>query len=139
MFITAAWALEQEYKAYKWLTHGTSGKGRSWTDLSPAEQLAFGTVATGWGAAHVAMGMMPYSQMGNVRGKLLDYQVSSKLAARSPSGFSIKGGKITPKWVRPSTAARFGAKIGARAIPYVGWALLAADLYYTGKWIQSKF
>ena len=34
---------------------------------------------------------------------------------------------------------RFAAtKVGSRFIPYVGWALLAYDLYKVGKWVGRK-
>jgi hypothetical protein len=34
---------------------------------------------------------------------------------------------------------RFAAtKVGSRFIPYVGWALLALDLYSVGKWVHGK-
>lgn len=134
MFITAAWALEQEYKLYKWMQLEVPPV----EDMSPEQQLFASSFATLWGAGHVALASMPYNQLMNVRGRLIEWTIVEKLNARHPSGFSIKGGKITPKWVRPSMAARMGAKIGARAIPYVGWALLATDLYLTGKWLKEK-
>ncbi len=31
-----------------------------------------------------------------------------------------------------------GAKLGARAIPYLGWALLAVDAWMVGKWIGEQ-
>lgn len=35
-------------------------------------------------------------------------------------------------------ALKFSAKLGARAIPYAGWALLGYDLWSLGKWIGEK-
>ncbi len=36
-------------------------------------------------------------------------------------------------------AARWAAtKLATRAIPYVGWALLAYDLWHVGKWVKEK-
>ncbi len=41
-------------------------------------------------------------------------------------------------WARKTAGRKLAVRIGARAIPYVGWALLIWDAWNVGKWIGEK-
>ncbi len=139
MFSTAAWVLDQEYKALKWLRGhpGTSG-GKTWSQLTTPEQVFMTGAGTSWVVAHGYVAFQPYARIFGYAADL-DLKVrEAKLAARNPSGFSIIRGKLFPRFAKKQTTKLAMMKLGSRAIPYLGWGLLAYDLWNLGKWIGSK-
>ncbi len=142
MFITALWVLDQEYKAAKWIWHkgGMSRPGGSFQKKPMTDRELF--FATYFGllpamAQTGAIGSLGYSTIASVGGRVDDFVRYSRL--NEPIGFSLSRGKITPKFAKHSAFKMGAAKLGARFIPYVGWALLATDIYLSGKWLYEKF
>ncbi len=132
MFSTAAWVLDQEYKAFNWLV---TGKPKQ--KFSPGEQLFLGAAASGWVAGHGYIAAQPYLRISHFANEMDLFVRTSNVRNRVPIGFT----RGNAGWV-----ARFAPRAGkmlvtrglTRAIPYIGWGLLAYDLWNLGKWIGSK-
>ena len=134
--MTAAWALEQEYKAYRWLI-GESYTGKSWSELKPHEQLFASTAGTAWLGVHGFIASQPYVRIFQIGSNLDTFVREAALRHREPIGF-----RLTPKGFMPKFAPRAGKMLVtkglSRFIPVVGWSLLAYDLWNVGKWIGEK-
>lgn len=137
MFITAAWALEQEYKAAKWFVEA-GGLERSPGPMTRTEAFALGFGGTGLFMAHSAIAVQPYMQIARLA-ENLDIVVRQRSKKHMGIRFLASGSGR-------GYIARFAPRAGrmlvtrglSRAVPYVGWALLAVDLWYLGKWIGEK-
>ena len=129
---TAVWVLQQEYEFAK--KHFSWGKGSPTIEKDPW-WIFGGIVAAGGQSAIISM--MPYAGLIRAHGFVEDY-----VWMRTAPQHAIRGFKgITPYgWsVGRKAAFRLGAaKVAARFIPYVGWGLLAYDLYTVGKWAKGK-
>lgn len=137
MFITALWVLDQEYKAAKWIWHkgGMSRPDRPSTERELFFATYFGLLPAM--AQTGAIGMLGHSTIASAAGRADDFVRLSRL--NEPIGFSISKGRISSKFAKHSALKMGAAKLGARFIPYVGWALLATDVYLSGKWLYEKF
>ncbi len=135
MFSTAAWALEQEYRFYKWI-RGDSKGGKSFGELTTAEVLFLEASVLTWGGAHVYVASQPYSKIIYAAGEL-DLFVR-KAALNEPIGFSLSRGKVTARFAKHSSGKMLAAKVGSRLIPYAGWALFALDMWKLGKWLGKE-
>ena len=129
----AIWILEQEYKfAQKYLPEYFSWgpRGIPTIERDPYWFLAGAAAAAVQTAVITAM---PYAGLLRAHGFAADY-----VWMRTAPQHAIRGFKgITPYgWsVGRKAAFRLGAaKVAVRFIPYVGWGLLAYDLYTVGKW-----
>ena len=138
MFITALWVLDQEYKVAKWLWH-KGGMSRPDRELTQTELLYVGMFGLIPAVAQTgAIGSLGYSTIASVGGRVDDFVRLSRL--NEPVGFSITPkGKLTARYAKHSALKMGAAKLGARFIPYLGWALLATDVYLSSKWIYDKF
>lgn len=91
--------------------------------------------ATGLAPA-IVVGGSPYSLLQSATMGLEDYIERN---AYSGSKFSVKGSEIVfARSARKRMFLKGAAKLGTRFIPYVGWGLLAYDLWNVGKWIGHK-
>ena len=133
------WVLEQEIEfARKHFDWGS--KGRPTVQDDPMVIFG-GLLAVGGQTALISS--MPYVGLLKAHGFASDY-----LWLRTAPQHAIKGFKFGPgiKGFQPygwstSRKAMFrlgAAKVAARFIPYVGWGLLAYDLYSVGKWGYGK-
>jgi len=136
MIRPAIWVLEQEYEFAK--------KHFSWGPKGPPENPAYLFPLFVVGAVQTAViSGMPYAGLIRAHGFVEDY-----VWMRTAAQHRIRGFRVGPgvKGVRPhgwsvsrKAAFRLGAaKVAARFIPYVGWGLLAYDLYTVGKWAHGK-
>jgi len=129
MIIHARWVLEQELK---WLQKNSDRSlADSWRDAPRSSQwFMFGTAAL----QTAVIGGTPYVGMIKAM-EYSDYYISIR---RQPRGFTVSSKGIRALgWStsRRSMLKLAAAKIGSRFIPYVGWGLLAYDLWSVGKWI----
>ena len=141
MIIAALWLLDKEWAAVDYIAA---------EDAHPADVLALKFVAGAatapiWGG----LAMMPYWKIHQQSARLAwaveDVRHTRKMTAR----YGRVGAKFRTltywNWFPKHRAfamrggIRWGAtKVGSRFIPYVGWALLAYDLWNVGKWIGEK-
>ncbi len=132
MFSTALWLIDQEYRAVQWLVTGSPK-----SDLSTAEKLFATTAGTVWLGAHGMIAAQPYNRIAKASGDL-DMFVR-RAVLNEPIGFSMSKGKVTARFAKHSSKKMFAAKVGARFIPYAGWALFAYDMWKVGEWIGENF
>jgi len=136
MFIGALWVLEQEQKVFEHLW----GKAGLSIDQHPLETGSGTAVFSGAMIGAIAqtgyVGSLPYSRLMSVSGDLDTFVRRSVL--NEPTGFSLSKGKITARFAKHRAGKVLAAKIGARFIPYAGWALFAVDMWHVGKWIGEK-
>ena len=143
MFIGALWVLEQEQNAFDYLW----GKAGLSMDKHPLDTRGGSTiVGLGMAGAIAQTGFIasqPYAHMIRWVGHEEDFlRKLAKHTPRSaggkgvPIGFSLR--PFGPKWMKASAGRKLAAKVGARFIPYAGWALLAVDMWHVGKWIGDK-
>lgn len=139
-FTMALWVLEQEKRALQWIwkAGGMSRPGGSFQDtpMSDAEVAIFSGVGLAAMFQTGAIGSLGYGTIAHAAGRSDDYLRIVKL--NEPVGFSISKGKVTARFAKRSSAKLFAAKAGSRFIPYLGWALLAYDLWHVGKWIGER-
>ncbi len=140
MFITALWVLEQEYKALKWIWDkgGMSRPGGSFQETPMTDfelVLASGALVYG-GAQTGAIASLGYSGIARVGGQVDDFVRLTAL--NEPTGFRLTSKGYVPKFAKHSARKMFMAKAAARFVPYLGWGLLAVDLFMVGKWIGEK-
>jgi len=128
MFSTALWVIHQEYRAADWLITGPPK-----SDLSTAEKLFATTAGTLWYGAHGALAAQPYNRIAKAAGDLDMFVRISAL--NEPIGFSMSKGKVTAKFAKVGSKKLLAAKIGARFIPYAGWALFAYDMWKVGQYV----
>ncbi len=130
MISGAVWYLD------KWSKHKYGGQA-TWAmtapgsnreyDMMPAA-LIYGLFTAGIPAVHIAA--MPYAKIADLSYDLAEY------ASRTDSIWRSQ----IPKFFTRKGMLRVGAKIGARALPVVGWALLAYDVYNVSKWyLETDF
>lgn len=137
MFITALWVLDQEYKVANWLWH-KGGMSRPDRELTQKELFFATSVGLIPAAAQTAaIGSLGYSSLASVGGRIDDFARVGRL--NDPIGFSISKGRVSARYAKHGALKMGAAKLGARFIPYVGWALLATDVYLSGKWLYEKF
>jgi hypothetical protein len=134
MIRPAIWVLEQEYEFAK--------KQFSWGPKGVPPSAVFALIVMGVFQTAVISGM-PYASLIQAHGFVEDYVWMRTAPQHRIKGFRIKspGFKAVPfGWsVSRKAAFRLGAaKVAARFIPYVGWGLLAYDLYTVGKWAHGK-
>ncbi len=132
MFSTAAWVLDQEYKAYKWLVRGFPKD-----DLSVVEQVFAGATITGWVGVHGYIASQPYARLWELSGDLDMIIREANMRHHAPFSFSPSAKGWVPRFA-PKAGKMLVTKGLSRAVPYVGWALLGYDLWNFGKWIGSK-
>jgi hypothetical protein len=135
VFSTAAWIIEQEYNAWKWIRGDATGH-RSYSDLNTGEKLFLQGSVMAWGSAHAYVAAQPYVKIMHVAGEADMFLRAAKL--NEPIGFSLSKGKVTARFAKHSAKKMLAAKIGARFIPYAGWALFAFDMWRLGKWIGKE-
>lgn len=104
--------------------------------------------------AWLAQSMYEYSQKRNVgkvaakagksRGKILSFDVKDAAAKQKAQGIILKGAHEAFKYAAKSqitggvgAAIRVTGRIGIRAVPVVGAAMLAYDLYKLGKYVMD--
>ncbi len=141
MIRAAIWVLEQEFKAIDWIAHESA---------DPLDVIALkGVIALSTSPLWVGLSVSPYWTL---------YQQGARMSwAVKDIGYTaamrVKYGSLAAKF-RTMTywnyfpkhrsfamrgGLRMGAmKVGARFIPYAGWAFLAYDLYSVGKWAYGK-
>ncbi len=145
MLIAALWVLEKEYKFGK--------KHFTYTDPKPDhmswyEAAAAFTLISGAALQTSVIGGMPYRSLFKAHGAM-EWAVRDTMWTRAVRKTGALGGKYNtytlfnyyPKMgaFAQKGGLRFAVtKVGARVIPYVGWALLAYDLYSVGKWVHGK-
>ncbi len=137
MLISAIGLLEAEYKFLK----------KNTSDWPPVEGNEYFYMVIGMGAAvqTSAIATMPYVGLSKVYAAAYDYQWLRTAPQHKIKGF--RAGPGVPKGIHPygwsssKAAGRrlLAARIGARFIPYVGWALLAYDVYSVGKWAHERW
>jgi len=139
MIRAAAWVIDQEIKAAKWA-------GLSVTKENKLETMIYmGLIQSPYLAA---LSMTPYYQMVQAQGRM-SWAVKDIAWSRQVAKTGAIGGRFNTYTLfnyAPRTLAfgsRGGArllalKVGARFIPYAGWALFAYDLWSVGKWIGEK-
>ncbi len=150
MIISALWVLEQEAKAFRWLRQpGTFGEdapgGKDWSDMNSFEQLFLASAATGWAMGHFALAAQPYTRIFGYAAKedlflreLALHSPRSLGGKGIPAGFTFGLRGFKPTWLSASVGRKATAKIASRFVPYLGWALLAIDLWHVGKWIGER-
>ena len=135
---TAVWVLQQEYEFAK--KHFSWGKGPPTIEKDP--WWIFGGIAAAGGQSAI-ISMMPYAGLIRAHGFVDQYVWLRTAPQHALRGF--RAGPGVPKGLHPfgwsvskKAAFRLGAaKVAARFIPYVGWGLLAYDLYTVGKWAKG--
>ncbi len=133
MLITAIWVLEQENKwIRKHFTYTDPDPGNmAWYEAGAALTLIAG------GSAQTAMiTMMPYYGLSRAH-ETAQWAVRDTMwtrAVRRTRSFY----PLNRLLAKPSAWRFATAKVGSRFIPYLGWALLAYDLWSVGKWIGEK-
>jgi len=145
MLSVALWVLEQEYKFAK--------KHFTYTDPNPEkidswEAAAVFTAITAGSLQTSAISFQPYYGLYKAHAAT-QWAVRDTLWTQAVKKTGALGGKFNTYTfynLYPRVGAfaqkggwRFAAtKVGSRFIPYVGWALLAYDLYKVGKWVGRK-
>jgi hypothetical protein len=132
MIIHARWVLAQELK---WLQGGSDRPlHEAWRDAPRSSQwLMFGAATL---QTAVISGTPYYSMI-----KAHEYSDYYMAVRRQPAGFTVSSKGIRALGWGSSRSAMLklgAAKLGTRFIPYVGWGLLAYDLWSLGKWIGEK-
>lgn len=137
MFRMAAWVVDQEVKAMEWM--GIDFKGK------PEAAIWFGLISAPY---LVAIGMQPYHGIYNLHAGM-SWAVKDIAWSKEVARTGALGGKYNtytlynyaPKMLKFGKRGGLrlvALKVGARFIPYVGWALLAYDAYSVGKWAHGK-
>lgn len=136
MFRAATWVVDQEVKALEWM--GISFKGK------PEAAIWFGLIQLPY---LVAIGMQPYHYLYQAHGaaswavKDIAYSRAAAAAGYNPKYKTMTFWNYAPKTLKfgkRGGVRLIALKVGSRFIPYVGWALLAYDLYGVGKWAHGK-
>jgi len=131
------WVLEQEYRFAKEQFDWGEG-GRPTLEDDPWWIFAGITAAA---VQTSAISALPYYGIIQLSGRMDDYVFYHTIDRAVPIAFRFGAGIKGFQPVFRSAARRgllLGARVGSRAIPYVGWALLAYDLYSVGKWAHDK-
>ncbi len=120
MLVTALWYAEQQFR---W-------SDKHFSSTKENQPWHFAT-APFYLAPMAIIASSPYLGIASAAGKLswhAQAQAERSFMARS---FGLK--------ISKRQALKFGVtKVASRFIPVVGWALLAADLYFSGKWIYEN-
>ncbi len=141
MLYLAARMLDLEFQAVEYI----AAEEATYLDKT----LLKGALALGTAPIWIGVGVSPYftlhQQAARMRWAVDDVRHTRKMTAK----YGRLGGKFRTlthwNWFpkHRSFAMRGGlrwtaTKVGSRFIPYVGWALLAVDLWSMGKWIGEK-
>ena len=133
MIIGALWWLEQWHKAHK--------PYYQYADDSSYGMPASVLYATMTGVVPAAfIAASPYGQLQRITMGIEDYS-SRRAYDKSTLHFSTKFPFARRKFVHSAgkrAALKFGARVGARFVPGLGWALFAVDMWHVGKWIGHK-
>ena len=133
MFIHGLWWIEQwhEWHApyYQYADDSPEGRVASpiyaiMTGVAPAVGISLGTYG---GIQAITMGLEDYSSRRAYDKATLHFSTTFPFARRQ---FVHSAGK--------RAALKFGARVGARFMPGLGWALFAVDMWHVGKWIGHK-
>ncbi len=131
MIIGGLWWLEQWHKWHS--------PYYQYADDSPEGQVGsvIYSIMTGVVPA-VGIAVSPYGQLQRQTIRLESY-----IANRGYQGhqfrFSMSKGKfVFGRPLAKRAALKLGARIGARFVPGLGWALLVVDAWAVGKWIGKK-
>jgi len=141
MIRAAIWLLEHQWNAVNYIAA---------EDAHPADVMALKLVTTAATAPIWAgVAVMPYWKMHQQSARMAWAVKDVAHTARIRARFGSTAAKFRTmtywNWFPKHrafagrSAARFAiTKVGARFIPYVGWGLLAYDLYSVGKWVHGK-
>ncbi len=129
----AIWVLEQEAA---WFDRNVEGM-----NLSGA--LSFGVLGAVQGSA---IAINPYHQIYQQASAFSWVVDDLDYSAKHPVWSKIwpKTGHLTVQhrpllmFARRGAMRNLAVRVGARAIPYAGWALLILDAWHVGKWIGEK-
>ncbi len=127
MIIGSLWYLDQWYKnpLGGGIARSMMASQSSEGEMMPAA-LLYSLTTAGIPAVHIAG--LPYHSIANVSYDMLDYVDRTDSIWRSQ----------LPRLASKKGMLRLGAKVGGRAIPGLGWALFAVDMWHVGKWIGEK-
>ena len=135
----AFWLLEQESRALERNTGRPFSE--TWRDIPISSKWVMAGLGIGQSAV---VSSLPYVGLIRAGGFAEDY-----VWARTAPQWAIKEFRFGPgiKGVQAigwSTSRRSmmklaAMKVASRFIPYVGWGLLAYDLYSVGKWAHGKY
>ena len=141
MIRASLWLLEQAWGAVSFIAA---------EDAHPADVLALkGVVTAATAPIWIGVGVMPYWKMHQQAARLAWAVEDVTHTAAMRAKYGALGAKFRtlthwnwfPKhraFAMRSPARLLVTKVGARFIPYAGWALLALDLYHVGKWGYGK-
>jgi hypothetical protein len=131
MIVGGLWWLEQWHKWH--------APYYQYADDSPEGMPASVLYASMTGVAPaLAIGVSPYAQLQRVTMGLEDYVANRGYQGRQ-FRFSMSQGKfLFGRSLSKRMALRMAAKVGARFVPGVGWALLVVDAWAVGKWLGEK-
>jgi hypothetical protein len=141
MFITALWVLEQEARWVRSLLGPDTTPGK----LTADEIAAIGVFGTMGAVQSFFITAAPYhglykmgSSMALDAERITEAISRDRWIGRSPMWrhFNLTWGT---KPARSQLAKRLALKIGSRAVPGLGWALLAVDAWSVGKWIGNRW
>ena len=141
MFRTAIWFLEQEVRWGRTLFGPDSTPG----ELTLDEIAAAGVFGTMGAVQTFFIGTAPYhalykmgSSMALDADRITEAISRERWIGRSPlwRHFNLTWGT---KPARSQLLKRAALKVGARAIPGLGWALFATDVYFSAKWISENY
>ena len=131
MFIHGLWWIEQwhEWHApyYQYADDSPEGQVASpiyaiLTGVAPAVGISLGTYG---GIQAITMGLEDYVERRAYQGRHW--------------AFDIKSARFTfSRSASRRMLLRGAAKVGARVVPGLGWALFAVDMWHVGKWIGKK-
>jgi hypothetical protein len=132
MIVGGLWWLEQWHEAHKPFYKYADDSGPT----GAAASVIYATM-TGVAPA-IAIGASPYGHMQLATMRMEDYVARRGYQGRHWN-FDIVQKRFTfSRTFSHRLMLRTGAKIGARVIPYAGWALLMLDAWHVGKWIGEK-
>ncbi len=141
MFTVAGWIVRKEWQAVDWIAA---------EDADPLDVIAMkGVVALSTSPIWIGVGVSPYWTMHQQAARMSwavdDIRHTRKMKAKYGSlGAKFRTLTYWNYFPKHRTFAMRGGwrwaatKVGSRFIPYVGWALLAYDLYSVGKWVHGK-
>lgn len=136
-FSAAAWVLHQESRFVK--KHFTYVDPDP-EEISPEESFAFIALYTASSMQFGMLSLFPYYQLYHIGGNLswaaddVAYSAANRGAVQGVHNFAPR----TLKFAKRGKWAFRLVRFGGRAIPVVGWAFLAYDLYSLGKYAHEQ-
>ncbi len=145
MIYLAARILDLEFQAIDHLVGYSASPDARSSDIAALKLVAAASTSPIWIGVGVSPYYTLYQQSARMKWAVDDVRHTRKMKARY-GRLGAKFRTLTHWNYFPKHRAfamrgglRWGAiKVGSRFIPYVGWALLAADLWSLGKWIGEK-